>query len=198
MAGQGQSEEFDLRSLNQDLNRSKRLLAVTSLAFAILLSAVALVFVVSDAPGLVSGSLTGVKLLVFVVAVPVLAALVVMLAWGLRAKRGGAERIRVGPQNLELRFANRTSILLSWSDPKLRFELHDYSEVQSTRLSIIARYFLLLKRSDSALSPEAFRAIENQINIHGLRERVLPASQWRAPAGVKVHSICATPLQSRG
>lgn len=184
-------EDFDVRSLNEDLNRSKRRLAVISVAFAVLLAAVALVFVVADAPGLLNGKTTGIRLLTFAVAAPVLLALVAVLLWGLRWKRPGAEWIRVRPQDLELRFSNRPPILLLWSDPRLWFELDDYSDVQSPRLSIVARYFVRIEGTDSALSPEAFRAIERQVDAHGLLEQVRPASQWKAPAGVAVHSIRA-------
>jgi len=183
------SEDFDIRSLNQDLNRSKKRLAVTSVMFALLLAAVAVVLVLSYGPSLVNGSLKGLQLLVFVVAVPVLSALVVLLTWGLRSKRAGAEWIRVGSQGLALRFPNRRSTTLSWSDPKLRFDLHDYSKVQSGFLSIQARHFLDVHGTDSALTPEAFRAIVDQVSAHGLIDQEHTVSSWRAPAGVRVHSI---------
>ena len=181
--------EFDLRSLNINLNQSKRRLAVASVAFAILLAAVAIVLIVSYVPRLLNSSITELQLLVFIVALPVLSALVVILGWGLRWKKPGAESIRVGPWNLELRFPKRPAIILNWSDPKLRFELHDYSGTRSTRLSIVARYFILIDGTDSALSLEAFRAIEEQIAARRLLNQVRNASQWRAPVGVKVHSI---------
>jgi len=197
MGEQGPSDDFDLRSLNHDLNLSKGRLTVTSVAFALLLAAVAIVLALSYGPRLLNGSLNGLQLLVVVVAVPVLSALVIFLVWGLRSKRPGAEWIRVGSQDLELRFPNRRSTTLSWSDPKLRFDLHDYSQVQSDILSIQARYFLEIQGTDSALTPEAFRAIETQVTAHGLFDQMRTASSWRAPAGVKVHSIRARSAKSR-
>jgi hypothetical protein len=189
MADQAPDREFDLRSLNQDLNRSKRPLAMTSVALAVVLSAVALLFGVSDVPRWLNGSITGLQFLAFVVAVPVIATLVVVLAWGLRSKRPGAEWAHVSSKSLQLRFPNRRSILLSWSDPKLRFDLHDYSKVQPGVLSIQARYFLDVEGTDSALTPEAYRSIVDQVGAHGLSDQERAVSSWRAPAGVTVHSI---------
>jgi hypothetical protein len=185
--------EFDLRTLNLNLNQSKRRLAVVSWGFALFLAAVACVLTLSYVPLLLNRSIAEYQFLTFIVAVPVLVALVVTLARGLRWKKPGAEWIRLSPHRLEVAFPGRPSVVLDWSDPKLQFELHDYSGVRSEGLSIFARYFLLIGGTDSALTPEAFRAIEDQIAACGLLEQVESASQWRAPSGVKVYSIRAKP-----
>jgi len=183
--------EFDLQSLNVDLNRSKRRLAVTSVVFAIFCLSVVLILVVSYIPKIQNGSISALELLVSVVGVVVLSGLAAILVWGLRWKRPGAYRARVGPEHLELAFPDDRQIRLTWSDPSLRFDLQDYSDVRPGLLSIQGRHFLQVEGFDSALSPEAYRAIEQQVAAHGLSEAVRPASGWRAPSGVKVHSIRA-------
>jgi hypothetical protein len=180
---------FDVRDPNVALNGTKRRDNFASAVAATFCLATVALLLVFDLGRAMRRQLPAFGAFILVVTVVWLFGIAYMLIWGIRRKQPGAESVRVDGRCMVLEIPGRAQIRALWSDPELRFELHDLSSVNPGMLSVRTPYFLKVGGTHSALSQGTFEAILAQTKSHALVDRFEPASRWFSPSGAMRHVV---------
>jgi hypothetical protein len=184
---------FDVRLLNAALDKAKRRdVAAGGFVVALVLAIVGYLLL-TDVPRIALGAISAPQLVIFVIFVVGAVVIVAIAARGAGYKRRGAERITVGRAGLTLHFPNGTTMHSNWSDPHLSFELRDLTRVSRSALSVETPYFILIGKSHSALSREAFEQVLTEVQARGLLDAPGVDPRWLRSSDTIIHVVRGHP-----
>jgi hypothetical protein len=160
-----------------------------STGFLALLIAVAVVLAVALVPKAAGGSITAYQMIVLVGGIAGIAVIVGIVLRGLRWRQPGAEAIKIDDRGLEISFPDPRIVKLRWADRSLRIVLQDYSGPGSGNMSVLTRHLLFASGRETALTPEAFRAILNAVDELGLLHESHSSGFWETSAPAQIHVV---------
>ncbi len=176
--------EFDLRTLREQSDgprRRKRWMLIVAIALSL---AWALIFVGLDAHGLATASLPSIRFLTLLVVLGFASLFVATAALGLPRTRHGADIVRVNDSGLEIIFPSGRPISIGWEEPRISFELYDFSSAPRSSVLVDSPYFLRTKGTESVLSGEVYQQIFARAQQHDLIVKSTRGSRWIYPAAV--------------
>jgi hypothetical protein len=169
---------FDVGSINQQhdhLNRGKLAAYWGVIALGL---GMALIFAANYLPAIVGGRDSALHLADLATGVVVGGLICQAGISGLRQTKGGVRRIRVDSEVLGIGFQERPPIEVSWSDPKLSFDLYDLTGLAPEQLRYPCAYIMRFRGFDFALTSELGSRIVEQIQRHGLSDSVVRGGRW--------------------
>lgn len=96
--------------------------------------------------------------------------------------RRGAVLLRVDSDDFRLTYADGADLSVSWTDPRLSFDLIDFSKVNPARLRLRENpYSLTIGGVNSVLSRDAYSALTEQAIAHGLIFTTQRGTRWFVP-----------------
>ncbi len=193
MPGPMPTWSFDIRAINEALDRAKKRDASIAVAFMVFCAAILLLVLWDDLPRALHGTLSNGQLFVLVVGTVGLTCILAIGARGLPRKRKGARSLIIDFDGIEMTFPDRESRRFRWADPTAVLELQDLSKVDPRVLSVSTPYFMVARDVHSALTQEAFDTILAQAEAHGLNDVVGPPRRWFAPSKAWYHMIRGGP-----
>ncbi len=172
--------EFDIRNPNAQLAGPKHrkglaglfLVAVMIIVWAGLLY----VFERTSASGLDARSELALVVLVGFTGFTIAVGVVVLRGW--RNVRSSGASLTCDEKGLEIVFSDGRTAKVDWSDPELSFMLLDFSRTDPALLLSSAPYAVVLRRTTTALTLEAFNAILSQVQRQELVGKVERGSPW--------------------
>ena len=192
----GDWREFDLRSINQQLYRTRRPGRFLGLGVAVGLAVIAIAVTAARFGPIVSslvalsplGATYAIVLAIVLVSVGLMGSLYLALS-------PGAHLIRVDQTGLRLTYSNTRVRELRWVDAHLRLKLLDFSSRGTDMTEYGSVYFLELRRGQwTALSAQAFESIRETVKQQGLA-----TTQYRGIAGYGIPPVitCVHPRGTR-
>ena len=106
------------------------------------------------------------------------------LGWDASKRAPSAITLRVSDAGFELTYPRGRHVTKLWSDPNLKFELSDFSHIESSLLAVPEfPYSLRLRGRESSLTRDAFEAMTAQVQHHQLANETASGSRWLYTGG---------------
>ncbi|MGA8536983.1 MAG: hypothetical protein WB789_06280 [Thermoplasmata archaeon] len=104
-----------------------------------------------------------------------------------------AIRLSIDDSGFDLTYPNGSIARTKWLDPRLRFDLVDMTQVNPAKLLSGNPYSVMVRGSQSALTPEAYMSLLAEVSSHGLVDDATLGSRWvfDADADPLIHRIRA-------
>jgi hypothetical protein len=169
--------EYHVETLNERLDRNKRIAARSALLFEAVILAFAASAVIAFGPRLVDGTITGIQEAGLVVMLLGTCALSYQFAGQSRLNRPGARTIRLTEAGVEAEFPSGQTAKLLWNDPSVAYELlrfRDYGAPTPSRTP----YYLKVNAVMTALTEEAYMGVLHAVTDRGLVVSTVEGFPW--------------------
>jgi len=191
----GHSPVFDLSQASARSRMATRGLRRTALGVACFLALLGVIVVFTTSwRALLDGTLSVYQTFDTLVLLGIVIGGLLGSYWLVVYRTPSATAILVDETGFELIHYRTRHVSKLWSDPKLEFELIDFSDVNPSALSIPEfPYSIRVRGSESLLTRPAFEAISAQVRAHRLVELVVRGSSWRYPTETTplIHRVSA-------
>lgn len=176
---------FDLRTVATELDRKSRGVRMGALAGSFAFLGITLIFVILILPGPGRGSPDDLKLGAAAVLVGFTALIFRSPSQMLWGARRSAIRLTIDSKSLRLLYPEGREVSFAWTDPKMKFELDDFST--SSRLTLSTPYALDERNRLSALTADCHSEVLERAQRFGTATPMVPRRSWMFP-GVLVPS----------